>query len=148
MATTSQPLTRTAPTSTSAGPARTARLMVWLLVLANLVAVWVMFVVGETGSNPAKNTLTAVGRFLGLHAALLMIAQLLLIARIGWLDRRIGMDRLTSWHRWVGLSLFWVVLIHPTFVILGYSAFYNLSFVRQFTSLAGVTVTFLGMCAA
>jgi predicted ferric reductase len=147
MATANQ-MTRTAPASTGAGPARTARLVVWLFVLVNLIAVWVMFFVGETGSNPAKNTLTAVGRFFGLHAALLMIAQLLLIARIGWLDRRIGMDRLTSWHRWVGLTLFWVVLIHPTFVILGYAAFYKLSFIKQFTSLAGVTVTLLGMFAA
>src|SRR5262245_14639794 len=128
MATANQ-MTRTAPASTGAGPARTARLVVWLFVLVNLVAVWAMFAGGDTGSNPAKNTLVAIGRFLGLHAALLMIAQLLLIARIGWLDRRIGMDRLTSWHRLVGLTLFWVVLIHPTFVILGYSNFYRLSFV-------------------
>jgi predicted ferric reductase len=77
-----------------------------------------------------------------------MIAQLLLIARIPWLERRIGMDRLTSWHRLVGLTLFWVVLAHPTFVIIGYSKFYRLSVLDQFVSLAGVVPTLLGMCAA
>lgn len=29
-----------------------------------------------------------------------MAFQLLLVARLPWLDRRIGMDRLTLWHRW------------------------------------------------
>ncbi len=34
-----------------------------------------------------------------------MMVQLVLIARLPWLDRRIGMDRLTAWHRWVGIAL-------------------------------------------
>ena len=45
----------------------------------------------------------------------------MLVARLPWLDRRIGMDRLTSWHRWTGFTLFWLVLLHPTFVMLGYA---------------------------
>jgi predicted ferric reductase len=142
-----QSLVRAARVPAGPAPARTARLVVWLVVVANLTAVEVMFGVGEA-AEPARNTLVAIGRFLGLHAALLMIAQLLLIARLPWLDRRIGMDRLTSWHRWVGLSLFWVVLLHPTFVILGYSSFYHLSIFDQFVAFTGVVPTVLGMCAA
>jgi predicted ferric reductase len=137
----------TRPARTGGHPARTARVVLWAVVLANLAIVEVMFVVAETAA-PGKNGLVSIGRFLGLHAALFMIAQLLLIARLPWLDRRIGMDRLTSWHRWTGFTLFWLVLLHPTFVVLGYSSFYHLSFVDQFADLAGITPTLLGMCAA
>src|SRR3954465_5846367 len=100
-----------------AHPATTARVVLWAVVIANLVLVELLFVTAE----PAKNTLVAIGQFLGLHTALLMIAQLLLVARLPWLDRRIGMDRLTSWHRVTGFTLFWAVLLHPTFVMLGYA---------------------------
>jgi predicted ferric reductase len=128
-------------------PALKARVVLWAVVLANLAIVEVMYVVAES-AEPGKNTLVSIGRFLGLHAALFMIAQLLLIARVPWLDRRIGMDRLTSWHRWTGFTLFWLVLLHPTFVVLGYSSFYHLPVLDQFVDLAGITPTLLGMCAA
>ena len=72
-------------------------------------------------AGPGKNGLLSVGRFFGLHAALIMMVQLLLVARLPWLDRRIGMDRLTSWHRWVGFTLFWTVVLHATFIVLGYA---------------------------
>src|SRR5688572_32033255 len=36
----------------------------------------------------ASNALVVIGRFAGLYAALLMAFQLLLVARLPWLDRR------------------------------------------------------------
>ena len=137
----------THPALAGGHPALKARVVLWAVVLANLAIVEVMYVVAES-AEPGKNTLVSIGRFLGLHAALFMIAQLLLIARVPWLDRRIGMDRLTSWHRWTGFTLFWLVLLHPTFVVLGYSSFYHLPVLDQFVDLAGITPTLLGMCAA
>jgi len=142
-----QPLRQTVRTTGGIAPRRAAQRVAWLVALVNLAAVEVMFYVAET-AKPAPNTLITIGRFLGLHLALLMITQLLLIARLPWLERRIGMDRLTSWHRWVGLSLFWVVLGHPTFVILGYASFYHVSFFDQFVDFTGVVPTLLGMFAA
>ena len=57
----------------------------------------------------ASNALVVIGRFAGLYAALLMAFQLVLVARLPWLDRRIGMDRLTNWHRWTGFGLLWTL---------------------------------------
>jgi predicted ferric reductase len=132
----------TAPVA--AYPAVTARVVLCAVVLANVAIVEVMFFTSE----PSKNTLVAIGKFLGLHTALIMILQLVLVARLPWLDRRIGMDQLTSWHRWTGFTLFWTVLLHPTFILLGYSRFDHLPVVREISNLAGMLPTLVGMCAA
>jgi predicted ferric reductase len=100
-----------------------------------------------TPATPAHNTLTSVGRFLGLHLAFLMALQLLLIARLPFLDRRIGMDRLTTWHRWTGFTIFWLALLHPTFVLLGYSQLDKIPFLAEIPNLAGQLPVLLGMIA-
>ncbi|MGW2963046.1 ferredoxin reductase family protein [Streptomyces sp. NPDC001220] len=69
----------------------------------------------------ASNALIVIGRFLGLYGALVMAFQLVLVARLPWLDRRIGMDRLTSWHRWTGFALLWTLLGHAVFIGFGYA---------------------------
>ncbi|MER5513486.1 ferredoxin reductase family protein [Streptomyces sp. NPDC002763] len=69
----------------------------------------------------ASNALIVIGRFLGLYGALVMAFQLVLVARLPWLDRRIGMDRLTSWHRWTGFALLWTLLGHAVFISFGYA---------------------------
>ncbi len=125
-------------------PARTARVVLWAVVLANVVLVEAMFFT----SGPSKNATIAVAKFFGLHLALIMILQLVLVARLPWLDRRIGMDRLTTWHRWVGLTLFWLVVAHPTLILIGYSRYDNVPVLREVTGFAGVFPTLMGMFAA
>ncbi|WP_433292907.1 ferredoxin reductase family protein [Actinoplanes sp. CA-030573] len=139
MSAVTQPQTRTATT------ARSAHIALWIFLVANLVIVELMFV---TASPPAHNTLTAAGRFLGLHLAFVMALQLLLVARLPFLDRRIGMDKLTTWHRWTGFSLFWLVLLHPTFVLLGYARLDKISFLAEIPNLAKQMPVLLGMIAA
>ncbi|GIF20508.1 putative ferric reductase [Actinoplanes tereljensis] len=128
-----------------ATPARSAHLALWIFLIANLVIVELMF---ATPATPAHNTLTSIGRFFGLHLAFVMALQLLLIARLPYLDRRIGMDKLTSWHRWTGFTLFWLVLLHPTFVMLGYSQLDKISFFAEIPNLAKQMPVLLGMIAA
>jgi hypothetical protein len=81
----SQPVTRAAP------PVVVARWQLWAFVVANLLVVETLYLTAGEG----KNSVLTVGKFFGLHAALIMMFQLLLVARLPWLDRRIGMDRLT-----------------------------------------------------
>ena len=135
----------TRPPSRAGSTARVAHLVLWIFLIANLVIVELMF---ATASPPAHNTLTSIGRFFGLHLAFVMALQLLLIARLPFLDRRIGMDRLTTWHRWTGFTLFWLVLLHPTFVLLGYSRLDKISFLGEIPNLAEQTPVLLGMIAA
>ena len=135
----------TQPHTRAATTARSAHLALWIFLIANLVIVELMF---ATAEPPAHNTLTSIGRFLGLHLAFVMALQLLLIARLPFLDRRVGMDKLTSWHRWTGFTLFWLVLLHPTFVLLGYSKLDKISFLGEIPNLAGQMPVLLGMIAA
>jgi predicted ferric reductase len=107
---------------TVAAPARSDRrqrahvaLLTALVVNVLIVAVLVV----ATGASP--NVLITLGRILGLVAGLLMAGQFLLIARIPWLDERLGMDRLTSYHRWNGIGLMWTLLGHVVLIVAGYA---------------------------
>jgi predicted ferric reductase len=126
-------------------PVVAARWALWTFVIVNVVIVEALFLTAGTG----KNGVLTVAKFFGLHAAILMLFQLLLVARLPWLDRRIGMDRLTVWHRWVGFTLLWTVLTHAVLVILGYSRLGGgSSLTATFFGLAGVLASLLGMLAA
>jgi predicted ferric reductase len=106
------------------------------VLLANAAVVAVFFV--QAGF--ASNALIVLGRLTGLFGALLMAFQLLLVARLPWFDRRIGMDRLTSWHRWTGFSVLLLLLAHAVFIAFGYaqsSADSSLDPVNQLVDLAG-----------
>jgi predicted ferric reductase len=125
-------------------PAQKAELVLSGAVLGHLLVVEVLYF----AAGPARNDLLGVARFFGLHVAAVMMVQLVLVARIPWLDRRLGMDRLTAWHRWVGIALAWTVLCHATFVLLGFARLDDATVPATFSSLAGVTASLLGMCAA
>ncbi|MGN9908459.1 ferredoxin reductase family protein [Phytohabitans sp. LJ34] len=121
-----------------------ARVALWTAVAAHLAVVEYLFVRYGQG----KNSLLTAGKFFGLHLASLMMLQLVLVARLPWLDRRIGMDRLTVWHRWIGFGLFWTLILHFTFIVAGYSDLGSDSPWDTFLSLVGVTASLLGMLAA
>lgn len=125
-------------------PVRAARWALWTFVVVNLTIVEILFFTTGTG----KNGVLTVAKFFGLHAAVLMVFQLLLVARLPWLDRRIGMDRLTVWHRWVGFTLLWTLLTHAVLVVLGYARLDDVSMTKTFFALAGVPASLLGMLAA
>jgi predicted ferric reductase len=139
MAMTSQPVRRS-----SVPPVVGARWALWTFVAVNVVIVEVLFFTAGEG----KNSVLTVAKFFGMHAAMLIMFQLLLVARLPWLDRRIGMDRLTVWHRWVGFTLFWTILTHATIVVLGYATLDDTTMAKTFVALAGVPASLLGMLAA
>ena len=92
----------------------------WLAGLVALNALWAtdLFVLGhgfDTG------LLMGLGRLAGLYGALALIVQLVLISRLPWLEARLGMDRLTAWHRWSGFWVLWLVITHVVFITLGYA---------------------------
>ncbi len=125
-------------------PSQRARHVVLAGVLGAAAVVEFLFVTAGSG----KNAILTVAKFFGLHAALLLIVQLTLAARLPWLDHRIGMDRLTVWHRWTGFALFWVIVTHALLILMGYAALYDMSIGATFLSLAGVPASLFGMIAA
>ena len=130
-------------TRTGTPPAVVAERVLIAVVAVNVVVVWALFV----AEGDQKNTFIGVGKLVGLHLALALMVQLTLVARIPWLDRRLGMDRLTRWHRWLGFTVLWTVVLHFTFIILGFAEIDG-SPIKAFVSLAGVLASLIGMFAA
>ncbi|WP_438272155.1 ferric reductase-like transmembrane domain-containing protein [Streptomyces antibioticus] len=117
---------------TSVRPRTVARTGLYALLAAN-AAVVTLFAVR---AGFASNALVVIGRFAGLYGALLMAFQLLLVARLPWLDHRIGMDRLTNWHRWTGFGLLWTLVAHLVFITFGYARSSSLDPVSRLVDLA------------
>jgi predicted ferric reductase len=65
---------------------------------------------------------TAVGQLTGLFGAYAVLIELLLMSRIGWLERYMGLDRMAVWHRWNGFTAVWLLVAHTVFITLGYAA--------------------------
>ncbi|MFF7278568.1 ferredoxin reductase family protein [Streptomyces griseorubiginosus] len=106
-----------APPTAAKRPRVVARTGLYAVLAANAAVVAWFF----TQAGFASNALIVLGRLTGLYAALIMAFQLVLVARLPWLDRRIGMDRLTSWHRWTGFGILWTLLAHVVFIAFGYA---------------------------
>jgi predicted ferric reductase len=99
---------------------------------ANVAAVTALF--AQAGLS--TNVLISIGRLAGTYGALAMAFQLLLVARLPWLDRRLGMDRLTSWHRWTGFTILWTLLAHLVFIAFGYAEVENNGVVDELVDMA------------
>ncbi|MEV0634242.1 ferredoxin reductase family protein [Streptomyces sp. NPDC050619] len=117
---------------TAIRPRVVARTGLYAVLAANVAVVTFFF----TQAGFASNTLIVLGRLAGLYGALLMAFQLVLVARLPWLDRRIGMDRLTSWHRWTGFGILFTLLTHAVFITFGYADSSGMDPVNQIIDLA------------
>jgi predicted ferric reductase len=74
---------------------------------------------------------TSIGRFTGLVAADLLLIQVIMLARIPWIERQYGQDLLARWHRLVGFSSFALMLSHIAAVTLGYAAIERSPLLRE-----------------
>ncbi|MGW3652789.1 ferredoxin reductase family protein [Streptomyces sp. NPDC000878] len=120
---------------TAIRPKVVARTGLYAVLAANVAVVTVFF--AQAGF--ASNALIVMGRLAGLYGALFMAFQLVLVARLPWLDHRIGMDRLTSWHRWVGFGLLWTLMAHAVFITFGYAEGTSMGPVDELVELAETT---------
>jgi predicted ferric reductase len=76
-----------------------------------VVAIWLedQGLAGLASSDVAYGS---IGLLTGLLSWQLMILQVLLLARIPWVERAWGHDLLTHRHRWIGFASFWLMLAH------------------------------------
>src|SRR3954468_5592678 len=96
---------------------------VQLLVAAGaaaLLAIW-WAAAGRLSGAGTADTVTAFGRVTGLLGAYACLVVLLLMARVPWLERAIGLVRLATWHRYVGTSAVVLVLVHVVATAWGYA---------------------------
>jgi len=113
-----------------ADPPRIARLpqraregLVFAAVAAGAMAVLTMWWLDTPASSLADlgSKLTAAGRITGLLGTYLVLIEVVLMGRIAWLDRLIGMDRLAVWHRRNGEYAIWLLVAHTVLTIWGYA---------------------------
>jgi predicted ferric reductase len=64
---------------------------------------------------------TSAGDALGMLAAYLLMVQVLMMARVPWLERGIGSDRLAAAHRRMGEWVVIVLLAHVGTIVVGYA---------------------------
>jgi predicted ferric reductase len=64
---------------------------------------------------------TSIGRLTGLIASDLLLLQVLLMARIPWVERSYGQDTLARRHRLVGFLSFWLMIAHVVLITVGYA---------------------------
>jgi predicted ferric reductase len=73
----------------------------------------------------------ALGRFSGLTGTYLMMIQLILIARLPWLERTVGQDRLVRWHRTVAPYPLVLIAIHVVTITIGYAKLMSVGILHE-----------------
>ncbi len=92
------------------------------VVINGGVMVWVWLKDGGvTQVHNFTEFLLSFGRITGLVGAYMALLQVLLLARLPPLERRIGLERLTVWHRRNGKLVIYLVVIHVVTSTIGYA---------------------------
>lgn len=101
--------------------------------LAIILAMWWRVSGAEFGETVGI-AFIAIGGLTGLVAFYLFLWQLLLIGRVGWIERPWGHDRLSRVHHTMGLVATAVLLAHPLLIIVGYSSLAQVTGIEQLRS--------------
>jgi predicted ferric reductase len=132
------------PTHTFRAPPHLGRIAVAILFAAIVVGnaaalVWIWIHNGNLTNFTANsgNVLARLGGITGLLGGYLALVQVLLLARIPSLERLVGFDRLTVWHRWNGHFTIDLIIAHVLLTIWGYSVPRHRSFGAQLWKMLG-----------
>jgi predicted ferric reductase len=119
----------------------------WLAVAANAaVIVWLWVAGGNvSGVHSPGQLLNSIGRITGLMSAYLALVQVLLLARLPFLERLVGFDMLTVWHRFNGKIVMSLVLAHVVCNTVGYALIDRISISHEGSVLLS---SYPGMVAA
>jgi predicted ferric reductase len=110
-----------------------------------VTALWVSHGGLQSVGDGGPGAVSALGRLLGLWASDLLLLQVLTMARIPMVERAFGQDRLARWHRWSGLTSFWMMAAHIVLITLGYA---GTAGTNPFTQLWSMIGNFPGMLLA
>lgn len=94
------------------------------LGIAGLVAVTALWLHdgGVQALDRPGGVATGLGRLSGLVASYLLLLQVILMARIPWIEGIWGQDALVRRHRLIGFLSFHLMLVHIVAITLGYAA--------------------------
>src|SRR5436305_10282759 len=112
--------------------------LVWTIVLANAAAIlWLWAHGGNLTDRTTGELLTSVARITGLLSAYTALLQVILLARLPVLERLVGLDRLTVWHRWNGHATLDLVVAHVVLSVWGYALVDEISLPQEITTMLG-----------
>ena len=112
--------------------------LVWTIVLGNAGGiVWLWANGGNLHAATTGEALTSVARITGLLSAYLALVQVILLARFPFLERLVGFDRLTVWHRWNGHATIDLVVAHVFFSVWGYAEMDKFSIGKEISTMLG-----------
>ncbi|MEY2568561.1 MAG: hypothetical protein QOE35_3090 [Actinomycetota bacterium] len=96
--------------------------MLAVVVAVGLIVVGAWWLDTPAGSlGTLGDQLTGAGRITGLVGTYLAVVEVTLMARLPWLDRAIGTDRLALWHRRLGEYTVTLLSAHAVLIVLGYA---------------------------
>ena len=122
--------------------------LVWLFVAGNAAGiVWLWSQGGNLAIHTTGEGFTSVARITGLLSAYGALIQVILLARLPWLERATGFDRLSVWHRWNGHATLWLLLAHVVFSVWGYALLDKISIGGEIGTMLGKGV-YPGMITA
>ena len=95
-------------------------LLIAIVVGNAVVIIWLWVHGGNLHPHSTGDKLTSAGRLTGLLGAYLALIQVVLLARLPVLERLVGFDRLTVWHRWNGHAFIDLIIAHVVLTVWGY----------------------------
>ncbi|MFI5281767.1 MAG: ferric reductase-like transmembrane domain-containing protein [Candidatus Dormibacterales bacterium] len=96
--------------------------LVYAALVVNVVVI-LGFWWSSSGFEIARNAsdfFNGIGRVTGLLGTYLVLWQLLFMARLPWLERTFGLERLAVFHKWNGYLAIGLLIGHGVFQTLGY----------------------------
>jgi predicted ferric reductase len=118
--------------------------LTFFVILDIIVGTWVNGG-GLTSLHDTAGVLTSAGRLTALLGTYALLIQLLLLARLPFLEMVVGFDKLTVFHRVNGRLALGLIVAHVGFVVEGYALTARSSFVGEFGAMLS---GFYGMVAA
>jgi predicted ferric reductase len=111
----------------------------WAFVAGNAaVMVWLWAHGGNVSDDLSTGQLlTSLARITGLLGAYSALLQVLLLARLPAVERLVGFDRLTVWHRWNGHACLELILAHVVLSVWGYALMDKISLPKEVTTMLG-----------
>ena len=113
-------------------------LLLAFVVVANAaVLVWLWVHGGNLHPRTTGDALTSAGRITGLLGAYLALIQVILLARLPIVERLVGFDRLTVWHRWNGHACIDLIVAHVVLTVWGYALLDKISLPNEISTMLG-----------
>jgi predicted ferric reductase len=110
---------QTAPEAGHTGGRLLLRIL-FAVTLVTSVALWWVDTPAAAMTD-AATILESAGRICGLVGGYLLLAQVLLMSRVGWLERWVASHTLRIWHRELGSAVLVLILCHVALAIVAYA---------------------------